>query len=808
MAIIVLPIYSLSATVVLGPAERPPTGHLTCQIMRHYRLRALFCPPTIFEQLVQEPGGLESSKQLDFLLYAGGPLTANTGDLLSQMTDVCQFYGSTETGAIPALIPRREDWASLEWHPSYSIEMKPAEDDAFELVLRKNPTMQTICSLFSNFPEVEEWHTKDLFRPQPNKPNLWQFHGRKDDIIVLSNGEKFNPVPSEAIIAGHPLLSAALIVGLGRFQPALLLEPKESTEMQKDSLVDTVWSYIEAANAQAPGHARITRTMIAVASASKAFERAGKGTVIRKLTADKFSHEIDALYSNGNFGADGPQLGTTDDFGAVEDYVRACIACSFAGSSLGADDDFYVAGLDSLKTIEIMGMLKAGLGDHESSWISVQMMYTNPTIRSLSKMIQHRLNSRDLSEESDDPEQSRVARMASLVHKYTKGLSPAPLQIDKSLLDSKQLDSKLTVVLTGSMGSLGTHLLRCLLDDPKVGKIYCLNRTSNAREKQEESFKHLGLPLLPKSSRIQSFKADYSRSNLGLAEAVLGELSSEVNVIVHNAWKVDFNHSLMSFEPVHIQGVRHIIDLSLASRRRPHIVFVSSTSSVRRHEDGYPNTKVKEEPILNHTMAQRMGYAESKNVSECILEHAKINSGVPVSVLRIGQIAGPVMTNGVWNRDEWFPSLVETSRSLGCIPSHIPDADWVPVDIIAKIILDIAHFAVDTGHTWTYNIVNPKPTAWKSLIGSVLGRLGPQVEVVELSSWVRRLEQVSQQRSQDIDSQPAAKILDFYRDMERGKVGIGLSFDTAHGSKASQTMASMEPVSVKWMETWLDQWGY
>ena len=126
MTMIVLPIYSTTATVVIGPADRPATGHLASQIMQQYQLRAIFCPPAIFEQLVQEPKGLEQAKRLDFLSYAGGPLSTITGDLLSQVTDVCQFYGSTETGAIPTLVPRRDDWASLEWHPSYGIDMQPS----------------------------------------------------------------------------------------------------------------------------------------------------------------------------------------------------------------------------------------------------------------------------------------------------------------------------------------------------------------------------------------------------------------------------------------------------------------------------------------------------------------------------------------------------------------------------------------------------------------------------------------------------------------------------------------------------------
>jgi len=185
---------------------------------------------------VQEPKGLEQLKRLNFLLYAGEPLSTTTENLLSQVTDICQFYGQTETSAVQALVPLREDWAFLKWHSIYDADMQPSMNKVYEMVLHRDPNLEGVCGLSCNFSDVKEWHTKDLFRPHPSKPNLWQFHSQTDDIIVLSNGEKFNHVSSGAIIANHPLLSGALIVEQARFQAAFLVEPK--AEVQTDSLVE------------------------------------------------------------------------------------------------------------------------------------------------------------------------------------------------------------------------------------------------------------------------------------------------------------------------------------------------------------------------------------------------------------------------------------------------------------------------------------------------------------------------------------------------------------------------------------------
>ena len=809
LALIVLPIFSTTATVVLGPPDRPPTGHLASMVMKHYELRALFCPPSIFEQLILEPQGLEQARRLDFLFYAGGPLSPRTGDLLSSVTDVCQFFGSTETGSISALVPLREDWASLEWHPSCGVDMQPRGDDTYEMVFHKDPQLEGIRSLSCNFPDVEEWHTRDLFRRHPTKPNLWQFHGRTDDIIVLSNGEKFNPSPSEAIIAGHHLLSGAVIVGLARFQPALLVEVKEDLELSPNAVIESIWPTVQQANAQAPGHGRIIRSMIMV-SVTKRFERASKGTVIRKLTAEKFNSEIERLYSEDHSESlgSGPDLTLTNDLGAVNSFVRASIESTFPMTQLGEEDDLYVLGLDSLKTVEIAGILKAGIiryGIEASfvSWLSAQTLYANPTIWKLSHLIHESLNAQNMSRQvSSNEGETRINKMKALVQMYTKDLPQMPAKMPQHS-DA----AKFNVALSGSTGSLGIYILLRLLDDPLVEKIYCLNRSVNSQKIQTERFAKFGLEH--NLSTVKFLKADYGDGQLGLSDAEFSELTSTVDIIIHNAWKVDFNQSLESFQPVHIRGVRNLTDWSAHSDRRPHIIFLSSASSVGNWNEVQKGEPIPEEAVSNHNAPTKMGYAESKHVAEYILNIASEQSKIPTSILRIGQIAGPVATPGVWNPDEWFPSLIKTSQSLGYIPDYISNADWIPVDSVAAIILDIAHSTAMTGKSSTYNIVNPRSTEWKLLIDSILQLLGSQIKIIPLSQWIEILEAIDRNDTSELAAKPAIKILDFYRAMkEQRKTSASLRFSTAQAMAASRTMSRLEAVNNEWMKIWLTQLGY
>lgn len=93
---------------------------------------------------------------------------------------------------------------------------------------------------------------------------------------------------------------------------------------------------------------------------------------------------------------------------------------------------------------------------------------------------------------------------------------------------------------------------------------------------------------------------------------------------------------------------------------------------------------------------------QSKNVAEQILNIANEKSGVPVSIVRVGQIAGPLEVKGIWNEEEWLPALIKTSKSLGYLPDHLPDIGWIPVDKLAVMILEILRFAARTEKSWVY----------------------------------------------------------------------------------------------------------
>lgn len=662
-------------------------------------------------------------------------------------------------------------------------------------------------SLSANFPDVEVWHTKDLFKLHPTKPDLWTFHGRVDDIVVLSNGEKFNPVPMEVHISAHPLINGTLIIGQGYPQPCLILEPKDHS-LSLEAILDAIWPVIEEANSQAPGQARITRDMVLISDNSKSFVRSPKGTVVRTTTGRLYETEISELYTHGV--SKNLQHITLDDpesYPAVSQFVADAVAAVFPGHEVEMDDDLFGHGFDSLQTTELVKLLRAGLQsgkkDAAVSWINMRFVYEHSSINGLARNIvsAHVEGSRSSSEADASVTQRREEKMRVLISKYTADLTQCP--------------PGQHVILTGSTGSLGLQILLRLVSDPTVSHITCLDRSATAKDRVSAALSLWPHPPSVDFSRVSFFQADYSQPDFGLDPAVLSRLLEEATLIIHNAWKVDFNHSLHTFEAVHIRGVRNLVDLSARSSLRPRIIFISSISSVGNWHAADPNL-VKIPEVMPDTLAaaQAMGYAESKAVAEHVLEAAARTSGVDARILRVGQIAGPVgAENGAkWNETEWFPLLLKTAKTTRMIPGgrSLGSVDWVPVDVLASAVWELATLSRPDGHAsaQVFHLINPTPRSWEEFLPVIRDglELGSALKEVSMKDWIAELERTSMSDKDAVATRPAVKILEFFKEVEarHGVTGDGESkFSTEAAASSSTTFGKLGPVQYAWVQKWI-----
>lgn len=305
-------------------------------------------------------------------------------------------------------------------------------------------------------------------------------------------------------------------------------------------------------------------------------------------------------------------------------------------------------------------------------------------------------------------------------------------------------------------------------------------------------------------SKLEYTSVKFREPKLGLSDDIFAHLSLEVELIIHSAWKVDFSQVLESYEAEHIHGVRTLIHWSLSSKKQPRIVFISSISSVSNLSKHNRDIHIPESLIKAPDAPAEIGYAESKFVAENILGTAAERSKIPISILRVGQIAdSTVPDDPPWPVQEWFPSLIKTFKPLGFLPCDLPSADWIPIDKVESIAVELMLQDAATSDLQVYNLVNPHPVPWASLTPAVKAHCDPQVRDVELEDWIKDLRSLPKNKEEAM-AKPALKMLEFFEGMARGQEHG--RFETKRSENASRTMGSLEPVNNELMQMWLNQW--
>ncbi|GME52745.1 AMP-dependent synthetase/ligase [Neofusicoccum parvum] len=703
--------------------------------------------------------------------------------------------GSVETSCIPALAPENAlDWDYFDFHPDSGIIMEDAGEGLAELVIKPLGGDLWLQPVFSIFPGISEWRTSDLFEQHPDRPGLWRFRHRQDDVLVLNNGEKYDPIMFEKTVENHPLVKGALVVGHGKIQPGLIIEP-DWTLVQDDnprSLLQQLWPVVEEANSPDATQARIRKGMILFASREKPFCRTAKHSIAKHATLELYTPEIEALYSadrvdeelSAQLGAVGKNPGRVE----IRDLVRRALKLLLGNLPDGYsdDDEIFTLAVDSVLVLSFARALRHALQETSVALGSADV-YANPTINTLSTVIHNKINGANEALETQQIPREQV--MAQLVEEYTANLP----QANHNPLPPPDCH---TVILTGSTGSLGSYILETLLESPNIAKVYCLNRSEQAEERQKKTFASRG--TRSDLSRATFLHADLSQPRFNLPEPTYDTLTATATLFIHAAWAVDFNHPLTSFAPTHLAGIHHAAAFALRSAHRCRLAFISSIAAVARHPSPAP------ESLVPFTAAARQGYAESKLVAERILAAA----GAPVTILRCGQLAGPRAGCGAWARQEWLPSLVVSAAAMGLVPARLGAADaleWLPVDTAARAVVECALSAVGAGVD-VLHVAAPRATSWSALLPVVREHCrrvrGGEVEVVGYDEWVEALKDVAL-TAEEVRLKPSVKMVEFYESM---KVSFP-ALSTARAVACSKSLRESGPVDAALFEKWLKQWA-
>ncbi|KAI1637946.1 hypothetical protein F4809DRAFT_602441 [Biscogniauxia mediterranea] len=772
-----------SVTTAFFDASLPMTHDHLVSGMEQFGPESLHCVPYSIKLLAESDRGVEMMKRCKLVLFGGSSCPDELGDRLVQAgVYIVGHYGATEMGQLMTSFREKDDkaWNYMRPFPKVApyLRFVPIGEGLYEcVVLDGLPT-----KVMSNSDDPpNSYHTRDTFIPHPTMPNAWRYIGRLDDRVTLVNGEKVLPIPFEHRLRQHELVEEALIFGVGKAFPGLLIIPSEKSRgLSKEAILSELLPAINAGNEAAEKFGRISTEMVEILDQGTPYPRTDKGTIIRAAAYRAFEKVIEDIYVRFET-HDDVRDGARKVLSQPEliDYLLDLFTNTIGVKGLTEDSDFFDRGTDSLQAVAARAKIMREI-DVGGTILGNNVVFEHPSVRKLAGYL-YSLRTGEGLLEADE-----TALMSDLISKY----SDFPVFIP----GGKEPDGEV-VLLTGTTGSLGAHILSQIVSLPQIKKIYCLVRAASKDEAHSRVLSSLRSRQVLQETPIEKVVAlpsDLGQERLGLDDATYTAIQSSLTTVLHSAWMVNFNVGLGSFERSHIAGVHNLIKLCLdvPFQSPAKLFFVSSISAAA----GTPVPAIiRETHVENLHHAQNMGYARSKLVTEHIMRAAARKTGMVARVLRTGQLMGD-SRHGLWNSTEAIPLMIQSAKTIGVLPTLDETPSWLPVDKCASAILELSGLAPNSESTLpsdceeVYHVLNPRLFSWSDELLPALRAAGLQFDVVSQREWVRRL----REGEQDPKKNPTTKLLDFYTEKYDNDLAgrSGLKFETRVTAQRSETINS------------------
>ncbi|KAJ3499442.1 hypothetical protein NLG97_g334 [Lecanicillium saksenae] len=795
------------STVVLPAAGSPPTANTLHALLMNSQADWAAATPAVVEALGKDPDLLHAvSEQLNGLVVLGGNASMAIGNKVASKLRIYNLIGSSECGGFAQLLPMDklqegcDRWRYIQIHPDTNPAFEEHSVGLFELVIKRSGEASPYQPVFDLFPDMEEFRTKDLFAPHPLLPNLWEHKGRLDDVIVFLNGEKSNPVPFELHVTGHPDVAGAVVFGKDRQEAGILVEPTQDKHhdwhsMTHLAIIEVIWPTIQQANLLVPAFARIAKTHICIVAPGKPLPRSPKGSIQRSKAVELYKEEIDNTYEISDRVDETQFTGAAvPDLNEICRVIRTAYTQATLQSAPDDDENFFEKGMDSLEALRLMRELRS---THGLVRIELATVYSNPTVRALSKAIKHNYGRSSIYTVAMDTDDRNLKALHDCIDEYGSKVRTLDTTIHGSQLcpTPTRATTRPCIVITGTTGSVGSYILNELMLHSSKPKIICLNRAADGRAVQirRNRLRDASLCTEFPLDRVRFLTAKLTTGpDFGLSQEDFSSLLAETTFVIHCAWLVDFNLPLSAFR-ASLDGLVNLVRFCSNADNCPSLLFVSSISAVMARP-----TATIPEALIDDMAAPLTGYGET--------------------VVRVGQVSGAAHSPGHWNDREWLPRLVVGSKLMGVIPETLGssnDIDWIPIDVLAKSIVEIGDQLGPQGPYEVYHLVNPAVTNWQQLLPHIIQTLETkdlltkklEMRVVSGESWLHELRKAMAKCSgSDDDGNPALALLSFYERMFAVTDKPNCCWAVQHSTAASVSFRNAGKIKPQWMQRWTLNW--
>ena len=279
--------------------------------------------------------------------------------------------------------------------------------------------------------------------------------------------------------------------------------------------------------------------MIMVTKPEKPLEYTAKGTPRRQVCIAAYADEIDALYKrveeSSQIDLPPPRNWTP---ASVHEFVGDVVRKVMKNSGIKADDDIFLQGCDSLQATWIRNTIIHALRSSSSvntHDIPSNFVYAHPSISALSAYLSSLFSGKTADKDADRA--AGIARMVALLDKYSAGLErrfpeKAANGHANGYANGHANGVTEVVLVTGTTGRLGSHLLAQLLQRSDVARVYALNRDAsgsedNLKKRSRDAFKQWSLDeSLLDDKRVSFHAVDLAKQNFGLSQSLYDEVGN------------------------------------------------------------------------------------------------------------------------------------------------------------------------------------------------------------------------------------------------------------------------------------------
>lgn len=312
------------------------------------------------------------------------------------------------------------------------------------------------------------------------------------------------------------------------------------------------------------------------------------------------------------------------------------------------------------------------------------------------------------------------------------------------------------ILVTGSGGFLGKHILADLIARPDVSKIHCIG----LRDKPGNTPRRLAL----NSTKIITHSGDLTEPWLGLGEEKFASLTLKVDVILHMAATRSFwdNYSLL--RPINVTPTKLLVQM--ATGRKIPIHYVSSAGVVSAEGVEIPaGSAAKYQPRVDGSN----GYVASRWASEQILEHAVSALDVPVSIHRFVPAKEPANQTVVVDALQHFVSFVDELSIMPDFSGTTGHFEMTPIHSAASQLAE--------------NLVKT-PTQESSLLEFLHHDCPIRIDIAEMVAFLEE-----QRGSKGLERVPGLK---FVGDMKRAGLAYFVTSQTLLMGGTNGTSAVLE----------------